>query len=65
MDTPYTGSSLQATLELLDPLNPLRRRIALWLLPLGSLLALVALWASHRTGLDPVDAPSFPSSPWA
>ncbi|WP_033399289.1 GGDEF domain-containing protein [Thermus islandicus] len=51
---------MQATLELLDPLNPLRRRIALWLLPLGSLLALVALWASHRTGLDPVDRTFLP-----
>ncbi len=46
---------MHPTLELLDPLHPLRRRIALWLLPLGALLALVALWASSRVGLDPVD----------
>ncbi|GAA6755703.1 GGDEF domain-containing protein [Thermus thalpophilus] len=51
----YTGISLQPTLELLDPLNPLRRRVALWLLPLGAALALVALFASQRVGLDPVD----------
>jgi peptidoglycan/LPS O-acetylase OafA/YrhL len=45
---------LNPTLELLDPLNPVRRRMALWLLPLGSLLALVALLASGK-GVDPVD----------
>ncbi|WP_208619924.1 GGDEF domain-containing protein [Thermus tenuipuniceus] len=51
----YTGSSLHPTLELLDPLNPLRRRMALLLLPLGTLLALVAFAASRAVGLDPVD----------
>jgi len=45
---------LNPTLELLDPLHPLRRRMALWLLLLGSLLALVALLASGK-GVDPVD----------
>ena len=45
---------MNPTLELLDPLNPARRRMALWLLPLGSLLALVALLASGK-GVDPVD----------
>jgi hypothetical protein len=45
---------LNPTLELLDPLNPVRRRMALWLLPLGSLLALVALLASGKN-VDPVD----------
>ncbi len=45
---------MHPTLELLDPLNPVRRQMALWLLPLGSLLALVALLAS-RSRLDPVD----------
>jgi diguanylate cyclase (GGDEF)-like protein len=50
----YPEDSLHPTLELLDPLNPVRRRMALWLLPLGSLLALVALLAS-RSRLDPVD----------
>ena len=35
----YTGLNLSPTLELLDPLNPVRRQMALWLLPLGSLLA--------------------------
>jgi len=50
----YNERSLNPTLELLDPLNPLRRRMALWLLPLGSLLALVALLASGK-GVDPVD----------
>jgi hypothetical protein len=45
---------LNPTLELLDPLNPARRRMALWLLPLGSLLALVALLASGKN-VDPVD----------
>lgn len=48
---------MQATLELLDPL---RRRMALWLLPLGSLLALVALWASRQAGPDPVDRAFLP-----
>lgn len=43
------------TLELLDPLHPLRRKTALWLLPLGALLALVALATSRAVGLDPVD----------
>ncbi|WP_353512873.1 GGDEF domain-containing protein [Thermus sp. LT1-2-5] len=46
---------MQPTLELLDPLNPLRRRVALWLLPLGAVLAAVALFASQRVTLDPVD----------
>ncbi len=50
----YPEGILHPTLELLDPLNPVRRRMALWLLPLGGLLALVALLAS-RSGLDPVD----------
>ena len=48
---------MQATLELLDPL---RRRMALWLLPLGSLLALVALWASRQAGPAPVDRAFLP-----
>ncbi|WP_243089403.1 GGDEF domain-containing protein [Thermus neutrinimicus] len=52
---PYTGGSLYPTLELLDPLHPLRRKTALWLLPLGALLALVALATSRAVGLDPVD----------
>ena len=52
---PYTGANLYPTLELLDPLHPLRRRMALWLLPLGALLALVAFAASRAVGLDPVD----------
>ncbi|WP_301335925.1 hypothetical protein [Thermus scotoductus] len=43
------------TLELLDPLHPLRRRTALWLLPLGALLALVAFATSRAAELDPVD----------
>ncbi len=51
----YTGLNLSPTLELLDPLNPVRRRMALWLLPLGSLVAGVAYWASRPGGLDPVD----------
>jgi diguanylate cyclase (GGDEF)-like protein len=51
---PYNERSLNPTLELLDPLNPARRRMALWLLPLGSLLALVALLASGKN-VDPVD----------
>jgi len=51
----YTGPNLHPTLELLDPLNPVRRQMALWLLPLGSLLAGVAYWASRSEGLDPVD----------
>jgi len=51
----YTRSGLHPTLELLDPLNPLRRRMALWLLPLGTLLTLVAWAASRAVGLDPVD----------
>ncbi len=51
----YTGPNLHPTLELLDPLNPVRRQMALWLLPLGSLLAGVAYWASRSGGLDPVD----------
>ncbi|QWK22496.1 GGDEF domain-containing protein [Thermus antranikianii] len=53
--SPYTGTNLHPTLELLDPLHPLRRRMALWLLPLGALLALVAFAASRAVGLDPVD----------
>lgn len=52
---PYTGANLYPTLELLDPLHPLRRRMALWLLSLGALLALVAFAASRAVGLDPVD----------
>ena len=51
----YTGLNLSPTLELLDPLNPVRRQMALWLLPLGSLLAGAAYWASRPGGLDPVD----------
>ncbi|MFN4071306.1 MAG: GGDEF domain-containing protein, partial [Thermus caldifontis] len=51
----YTEGNLRPTLELLDPLNPLRRRMALGLLPMGTLLALVALAASWRGGVDPVD----------
>ncbi|WP_051946848.1 diguanylate cyclase [Thermus amyloliquefaciens] len=51
----YTESGFHPTLELLDPLNPLRRRTALWLLPLGALLALVAWATSRAAGLDPVD----------
>lgn len=51
----YPGDSLRPTLELPDPLHPLRRRTALWLLPLGGVLALVALGTSLATGLDPVD----------
>lgn len=54
-NTRYTGLRLHPTLELLDPLNPVRRRMALWLLPMGAILALVALWTSHLSGLDPVD----------
>jgi len=50
----YTENRLHPTLELLDPLNSVRRRMALWLLPLGSLLALVALLASGKN-VDPVD----------
>ncbi|TBH21163.1 GGDEF domain-containing protein [Thermus thermamylovorans] len=46
---------MRPTLELPDPLDPLRRRIALWLLALGALAASVALWASSRVRLDPVD----------
>ncbi|BAW02315.1 diguanylate cyclase [Thermus thermophilus] len=46
---------MHPTLELLDPLNPVRRRMALWLLPLGALLAGVAYWASRPGGVDPVD----------
>ncbi len=42
-------------LEGLDPLHPLRRRAALVLLPLGGLVASVALWTSWPGGLDPVD----------
>ncbi|WP_156101108.1 GGDEF domain-containing protein [Thermus scotoductus] len=53
--SPYTGTNLYPTLELLDPLHPLRRRMALWHLPLGALLALVAFAASRAVGLDPVD----------
>lgn len=52
---PYTGGRVHPTLELLDPLHPLRRRTALWLLPLGSLLALVAFATSRPVGLDPVN----------
>ncbi|WP_243028435.1 GGDEF domain-containing protein [Thermus albus] len=52
---PYTGVSLHPTLELLDPLHPLRRRTALWLLPLGAVLALVAFATSRAAELDPVD----------
>ena len=51
----YTGLNLSPTLELLDPLNPVRRQMAIWLLPLGSLLAGAAYWASRPGGLDPVD----------
>jgi diguanylate cyclase (GGDEF)-like protein len=51
----YAGGELRPTLELLDPLHPLRRRTALWLLPLGGLLALVAYGTSRQVGLDPVD----------
>ncbi|MGC8967541.1 MAG: GGDEF domain-containing protein, partial [Thermus sp.] len=51
----YNTLNLSPTLELLDPLNPVRRRIALWLLPLGSLVAGGAYWASRPGGLDPVD----------
>lgn len=51
----YAGGELRPTLELLDPLHPLRRRTALWLLPLGGLSALVAYGASRQAGLDPVD----------
>ncbi|GAB5603044.1 GGDEF domain-containing protein [Thermus sp. FJN-A] len=51
----YTGLNLSPTLELLDPLNPVRRQMALWLLPLGSLLALVAYGTSRLGGVDPVD----------
>lgn len=61
----YTGLNLSPTLELLDPLNPVRRRMALWLLPLGSLVAGVAYWASRPGGLDPVDQLFLPSWPWA
>ncbi|WP_413217362.1 diguanylate cyclase [Thermus oshimai] len=45
---------MHPTLDLLDPLNPLRRRMALVLLPLGGVLALVALLTSGQ-GVDPVD----------
>ena len=51
----YAKGILHPTLELLDPLTPLRRRMALWLLPLGALLAGVAHWASRPGGVDPVD----------
>ena len=47
----YTGLNLSPTLELLDPLNPVRRQMALWLLPLGSLLAGAAYWASVQVGV--------------
>lgn len=60
--SPYTGDNLRPTLELLDPLNPLRRQMALRLLPLGAALSLVALVISSRTyGLDPVDRVFLPT----
>jgi len=46
---------MNPTLELLDPVAPLRRKVALVLLPLGGVMALLAHLASRQVGLDPVD----------
>ncbi|GGM98546.1 GGDEF domain-containing protein [Thermus composti] len=46
---------MRPTLEVLDPLIPARRRLAVRLLLVGSGLAALAYWASSRVGLDPVD----------
>lgn len=59
----YTGLNLSPTLELLDPLNPVRRQMALWLLPLGSLLAGAAYWASGPGAWTPWTGSSCPQWP--
>lgn len=46
---------MRPTLEVLDPLIPARRRLAVRLLLLGSVLTALAYWASSQVGLDPVD----------
>lgn len=46
---------MRPTLEVLDPLIPARRRLAVRFLLLGSVLTALAYWASSQVGLDPVD----------
>lgn len=46
---------MRPTLELLDPITPVRRRVALVLLPLGGTMALLAYFTSKQVSLDPVD----------